>query len=383
MTVSNTMRSALLVLLVALSTSPLLADEIVIDPNVTGTVTIPEGDFARIDGTYTLNNALIDVYGQIISERFTIVMTGSGEVMLNAPVGRWNYGCCGTNSVTIESGISVLGQRGTSYASKGTVNRGTFAAVAGGSSFSDFRILANHGFVNEGLMEARDGGELHVLGATPATFGSGSLLRAQPGGTLKVSGTAFNSLADLGTIENLGGTIEIYGAELANSGQTTTFSGGQWSLLSGTEVYGGTLATDMGGDLTIGPEGSFTFQQSNPVEFHEVTLASDLRLTSGARLEVFDELNLDDASVRMQGGTTYMYLFAAAPLVGTGAIVSEGPARLALKLAAELCKRGRTLIFSHSRALFHCCSVADSRLRFMISRATSWPLREHFRKALN
>ncbi|QEG37919.1 autotransporter outer membrane beta-barrel domain-containing protein [Bythopirellula goksoeyrii] len=311
-----------ILLLVALTVKPCLGDIAISNTTISGTLEVPAGEFGNLGGTVTLDNGLIDVYGTLSSGLGTVVLTGNGEVYLNSPTGRWSYGCCGTNSVTIDPGVTVLGERGTSYASKGTVNRGTFAAVAGGSTSSGFTILANHGFVNEGVLEARSGGVLRIDGATPVTFGTGSVLRANADGVIRVQGAAITSLADLGTVENLGGTIQLYGANLNNAGQTTSFSGGEWSLLSGTEIVGGVLETSSGGTLSIVPQG--TSPRDNPVQFDGVTLLGDLQLLSGGVLKAVNTMTLDGANVRFEGGTTYLYLDAATAIGGTGTLVSEG-----------------------------------------------------------
>jgi len=308
-------------LLMALVVDPCRAEISISNTTISGTLEIPAGEFGNLNGTITLDNGLIDVFGTLSSGSGTVVMAGSGEVHLNAPTGRWSYGCCGTNSVTIDPGVSVLGQRGTSYASRGT-NRGTFAAVDGGSVSRGFSILALHGFVNEGLLEARSGGVLRIDGTTPATFGPGSVLRANADGVIRVQGAAITALSDLGTVENLGGTIQLYGANLNNLGQTTTFTGGDWSLLSDTDVVGGMLETSGGGMLSLAPQGFSS--RDNPVRFDDVTLLSDLHLLSGGVLEPINSMTLDGANVRFQGGTTYVYLDATAPIGGTGSLISEG-----------------------------------------------------------
>ena len=296
--------------------------EVPIPSTVFGVLNIPAGDFGDLNGTVTLDDGIIDVDGTLISETGTVRVTGNGQVLLNEPTGRWSHACCYLQSVTIDAGVEVLGQKGTSFSSTNAVNRGTFAAVAGGVTTGTFTIMAVFGFVNEGLMEARNGGALHFSGATAATFADSGVLRAHAGGRLSIHGPTLAGLDDLGTVENLGGLIQLYDVDLNNQGQTTTFTGGDWSLLPATKVFGGTLAADSGGRLLIGTQGTSTFIMNNPIVLDALTLATDVHLAPGSRLKPIGGLTLNDASVWFEGGTTYLLLDPTSPITGTGELVS-------------------------------------------------------------
>jgi hypothetical protein len=300
-----------------------LAD-VSVPPTVTGVFNVPAGEHGDLFGTITLDNGVIDVDGTLVSETGNIRITGNGQVLLNEPSGRWSHACCFLQSVTIDPGVEVLGQKGTSFSSTNTVNRGTFAAVDGGPISGTFTIMSVFGFVNEGVMEARDGGALHFSSATANTFGDSSTLRAHAGGRILIHGPTLNSLNDLGTVENLGGLVQLYNVDLNNHGQTTTFTGGDWSLLSATKVFGGTLAAADGGRLRIGTQGSSSFIANNPVILDAVTLATDVYLNSSSRLKPTGGLILNDASVRFDGGTSYLFVDAASPISGNGELVSVG-----------------------------------------------------------
>lgn len=302
---------------------------------VTGTLTVPAGETANLDGTITLDAGVIDTYGSLVSSLNTILITGGGEVRLNSPAGNWNYGCCGTNAVTIDSGIEVLGQRGARYASQGTVNRGTFAAVSGGNSTGEFTIFVNHGFTNLGLLEARSGGALQLISVTPANFGTGSVLRVAAGGLARLNaGSSLTSLSQLGTIENQG-QIELEGFTLQNAGQTTTLSGGEWALSQSTQILGGTLATTNGAVITIGRLVATTGGQPS-VAFQGVTLNDDLSIKSGAALQLSGELTLDSATIRMAGGTSYLRLDPRTQILGTGAILSDSTGTGRIEASGDL-----------------------------------------------
>jgi hypothetical protein len=295
--------------------------EVTIPSTVTGVLTIPTGDTGRLSGTVTLDDGVIDVDGTLSSQLGTVRVTGTGQVLLNEPSGRWSYGCCSANSVTIEPGVEVLGQRGTQFASAGTVNRGTFAAVDGGVISGTFTILAPHGFFNEGVLEARSGGALFVSGANAANFGASGTLRAHAGGRILIQGPTITGLSDFGTVENLGGVIQLYSVQLNNQNQTTTFTGGDWSLVSGTRVTGGTLDAAGGGRLRIGTQGSSSFIAANPIGLDAVTLATDAYLGSNGRLKPTNGLTLDDADLIFEG-SAYLFVDATSPITGTGEIVS-------------------------------------------------------------
>jgi hypothetical protein len=292
------------------------------DTSVFGTLSIPSGETGELGGTVTLEGATIEVFGTLLSKTDDITLTGSGQVLLNQPTGRWTYATL-ADSLLIDSGVEVLGQRGTSFATADTTNRGTFAAVPGGTNTNGFRIFVVHGFTNEGVLEARDGGLLWLdTISSPQTFNTTGTIRALPGGVVRFTGLSISSLATLGNIDNQG-TIELQG--ILNNTAGTNFTGGDWALVSGAQVNGGMLTTSSGGRLRVTPLRSGIIVDPTPVEINGVTLATDLFVDSGARINFLGATTLN-STIRFIAGSGELRFVSSGSVAGTGMIQTDGGA---------------------------------------------------------
>ncbi|MGD9633399.1 MAG: hypothetical protein AB7U97_09000 [Pirellulales bacterium] len=313
----NSLTLAILLLASALVARACLAN-FDVPATVTGTLQVPAGEYGFLNGNISLDDAAIAVDGVLLTAGPTEV-TGDGQVQLNQPAGQWGFSCCTPNSLTIGSGIQVLGQRGAQFSSNNATNWGTFTAIPGGDASQGFTINASSGFVNHGLLEAQSGGELRIDGASAWTFGTASLLRANAGGTIRISNNVNGSirrLSDLGAVENLGGEIQLYNVALSNEGQTLTFRGGDWTLWGGNSISGGTVNTADGGRFLVKGTG-------NPAQLIDVTLQDDVTIFAGSKLKPVGNLTLDDANIRFDSGTTFLQLTPASTLVGSGALISQ------------------------------------------------------------
>ena len=295
-----------------------------IPATVSGTLQVPVGEYGFLNGAVSLDDATVSVDGVLLTSG-PALMTGNGRVQLNQPSGHWGYSCCSPNSLTIDPNVQVLGQRGTQFASNNTTNWGTFSAVPAGDTSKGFTIGAGAGFINQGLLEAQSGGELRIDSPTSTTFGASGVLRAHAGGRVRIL-DLFNkitSLSALGTVENLGGEIQLYAVDLLNDGQTTHFTGGDWTLQTFSSITGGIVSADEGTRIFISALGSNSSVQNNPVTFSNVMLQSDVTITSNSRLKPIGNLTLDDANIRFDGGTAFLQLTPTSSIAGSGALISQ------------------------------------------------------------
>ena len=305
------------------------------DTTISDTLVVPADDSADLSGVVTLDNGVIEVFGDLDSRGDDIEVIGNGQVILRQPQGRWNYVSNIYDGVLVGSGVEVRGENGTQFYSQSVVNQGTIAAIGTGSSTGGFRISNTWGFENQGVLEARDGGRLWiVMFSNVNDFNPTGLIRANPGGIVRFEGPPLDSLADLGTLENQGGIVELHRSTLNNVGQTTTFTGGDWDLMR-TRINQGTLETSGTGRLVIAPYRSGSFVSDSPVEFNNVNLSTDLFFRSQGRLTTLNGLTLANKALRFEDGTGYFTLPAdnvtgLPQLSGTGSIVAGngGTARL-------------------------------------------------------
>jgi hypothetical protein len=145
-------------------------------------------------------------------------------------------------------------------------------------------------FENLGVVQAINNGRVIVGG----DWTNAGVFRIRNNGSLLLGGKF--SVDDIGTIDRQGGSLYISG-QVDNVGKRFTASATTGDLILGraanyvvgpTQIMGGTL------DSTDGAK--WTFEGG---ELHDVTLASDADMPDFSRLDVFGDLTLDDAVVRL------------------------------------------------------------------------------------
>lgn len=303
------------------------------DETVTGTLVVPAGETLDLLGTITLDGATIEVDGKLHAHTGDpLRLTGTGQIRLNAPDGDWSYRNFPLMGVVIDSGIEILGQNGTRVVDYNTINLGTIAAVDGGAEYEAVRVGFTNGFQNQGLIEARSGGRVWITApneafrAELAEAVSTGTVRALPGGIIRIQGAEIQSLDELGNVENAGGIFELYKVQLDNAGRTTVFTGGDWRLMAGTRIHGGTLSADAGGRISMAPYRYSNYTSSSPVELVDVTLASDIFVQSGGAISLEESLTFAGGGIRFEEGSGSLTIpHDDAPFVveGTGSIVAS------------------------------------------------------------
>ncbi len=151
------------------------------------------------------------------------------------------------------------------------VNHGHIAADVAGQTLS----VRAHSFVNDGLMEALNGGTLNIGGVNdPGGFGatntwsSTGVIRALPGSTLDLHGR-FNTASFL-SVQDAGGDVNISGV-MNNAGATLSLSGaGASPRLMGGTIQGGSVVVSGTGALQVPLGGSGTLDG--------VSLAGDMSI---------------------------------------------------------------------------------------------------------
>jgi hypothetical protein len=120
--------------------------------------------------------------------------------------------------VEIRGGEVIIGNNESGTRSTGTLtNQGEIIADVPGRIVN----IGADTFVNEGLLEARDGGIIKI--AQPNRGGQGvwsnsGIIRAVNGGRVEVTGTV--STSDIGVLETSGGSFVFASASIDNTGQT-------------------------------------------------------------------------------------------------------------------------------------------------------------------
>ncbi|MDB6169915.1 MAG: hypothetical protein JWM88_2779 [Verrucomicrobia bacterium] len=172
-------------------------------------------------------------------------ITNQGTITQNAGTGYF-YG----PSVTNASGGVINVDLGSSfyfgyYGGETTTNAagGTFSVDGSGS------IAYLHGLVNQGTLNATNGGVLQFTGASTTTANLGTVVLAS-GGRALLNNTIDNSLATL--VAPTGGQYELYGGTISNG----TIGAGALTFTN----YAGTLSNvSYTGNFTLPASGSVTF----------------------------------------------------------------------------------------------------------------------------
>ncbi|TWT32419.1 hypothetical protein KOR34_41820 [Posidoniimonas corsicana] len=227
------------VLAAALLSTPLAEAEVLIaDTTLTEDLVVPAGETGVLGGTVYLQGHTIESFGSLLPREgdFPVALRGPGTVALKSHGGGWVQPTY-NSSLRLRAGVELIGESGAQFMSPNTVNQGVIAAEGDGFGAS-FRVTPLN-LVNEGVIEARDGGRLEIADADVILHRLGGVMRAQPGGLLRLQFDPITSLDDLGPIENLGGMVSLWG-QIDNAGRTLNLTGGQWELY-GASVSGGVV----------------------------------------------------------------------------------------------------------------------------------------------
>ncbi len=218
-----------------------------------GTVTVSTSQAIR-----TLDNAGVVNVNDNLSFSFdarsaAAGFSGGGQLVLGGPGSRLFVE--GANGVTVGSGSTIrgAGQIGQAVQQSGAsifTNNGTLSADVNGQSLMLLRPANSGSYQNNALMEARNGGTLH-LSNSAVTQGASGVLRAENGSTVLIANTsvANGTLASAGT-----GAIRASNSN-ANLLRNTTITGvvdmlpaGQLRLANDTLLSG---RIDVGGSSNL------------------------------------------------------------------------------------------------------------------------------------
>lgn len=286
---------------------------------LTGTfdLTVISGAYARVTGGLTLNGGTVlignssSIYGVLSFDGGSQTLGGTGEVVFGGNI--YNFlqaGPTAGSHLTIGPNVIVRGHTGgigyhpgwggvtdVTFTNQGIIQSG----LAGGNI-----ILGGHNWTNIGTIAASGGGSLELrspagswTSTTPLTIDGGGTL-ALGGDHWTTAGITFNgstvnlggtfTLADLGTFNRTGGTVNITGT-LDNTNQTLVLDAvtGPWRLLGGT-ISGGRVTTS-GSNTLIGTTSAGIL--------NGVTLAGtlDLSVVSPAYVRVTGGLTLDGGTI--------------------------------------------------------------------------------------
>jgi hypothetical protein len=246
----------------------------------------------------------------------------------------------GTSTLTFGAGASISGTRldiGSAFAIGGDralINDGTISANSANST--GVRLLSMTSMINNGLLEATNGGRLQVLNSV-GSFANDGMMTADAGSSLAVGAGSWTnggsiagtgaSVAFDGSWENLG-TVSVTGGSLDLGGAFTTAGSGfldgrvdrtgSTVTLSGTlDNTGATLSTAdlgglvtlnggriIGGSLTVADRADLGFSSNSGNIMEGVAVAGNL------------ELALSSSALRLRDGTS---VSGAIHLTGNGA----------------------------------------------------------------
>ncbi len=267
---------------------------------LTGTTVIPDGTTASVINNLTLDNAQVDVYGQLeflglntLSGAGRINLFNTGDIRINAQAG----GPGATQQLTVMSGIEIVGNRdggpsnpgisfNRSFQQDTLINYGVIAAEGDASELNPDLFVGNNNLINHGTFAARQGGIFRANWdsgwSNPGTF------LAEDGGLFSLGGTF--SPADLGTLVAEGSGIFSLNATVNNAGNTWTLDQTTGPLqLESSTINGGAI---------VGLDGVKLFSVFSGRQLYT------LNLNDGVVLDIDADIQGRFADVNVAGGLT-------------------------------------------------------------------------------
>ena len=340
-------------------------DNVTLNTNLTiqGGSSLTVQDGLVLNGTLTLSNTGWNYPTLYLNGTETI--SGTGQLVFG---GTYSYGSYAFDNVYLESNgssstvtlgpdITLVGnQSGYVYANGSTlINQGNVEEDTSGTTLtiSD----SSGGFINQGSIEASNGGNLTIsgldnaAGETVSITGGGTLnlTHWQNNGTIAANGSTLTldgswpntgvisetnstvnlggtfTIANLGTFNTSGGTINLIGT-LDNTGNTIVLDGPYfsiWNFADGGTIKGGTITANSGSLIT-----------SISGTLDNVTLNTNLTIQGGNSLTVQDGLVLNGTLTLSNTGWNYptLYLNGTETSPARASSSSEGLTATALML---------------------------------------------------
>lgn len=260
-----------------------------------------------VESGMTLQGGTVNIgQGAIVALKGTQTVGGTGEIVFtDGNATNQIRGNAAADTVTVASGVTIHGQRGTVMSSGDygyLVNQGVILAdVADAVGISIWKLVST-----SNLVEADGGGTVQILSGTWTNTGT---LRAQNGSILDAGGST--TTAGLGTWEGVTGTFRLAGV-LDNTGDTFTVSDATGSPV----LYGNGTIT--GGTVQATGLAQLLYQGGT---LDGVTLAGPASpAASSSYLHVDNDLALQAGTVNLgQGGQ--LIFQGSLRLGGTGDIV--------------------------------------------------------------
>jgi len=302
--------------------------------------TLEFGTSTTNDATVNLNDGLLKLSGAGVSQaqlgNFTrsggevdiTSTTFSGDLILNATTGDWNFASLarwtnGTYSATDGAFLTIRSGDYTNVTFNSSVNvsaGGTlqFHSVINNGYFkvnnsTAISIQLDTGWINNGTIEIANG-TLKISNTSTETWtNAGTFLVTS--GTLELGGTF--TRADIGTLINTGGEIDISGilsGDIALDANT-----GSWNLISSGQLIGGTYTATGGSKLIINSGSLSSMTLNGPVTATGAfsVLGSGLvnngllRLTGGSTATNFKNTWWNNGTIEIDGGSLSLIAGAA------------------------------------------------------------------------
>ncbi|MBC7771520.1 MAG: hypothetical protein H7210_03380, partial [Pyrinomonadaceae bacterium] len=238
---------------------------------------------------------------------------GTGTILFSTDFDH-NLAIDGNTTLTIASGITVRGNRGTIGIAVFTggnnvlINQGTIRADA--ANPSGINIIADS-TTNTGTIGAITGGTLTIGGAW-----------SNAGGTLLVNAAILNlggtfQMTGVGAFNRTAGTVNLTGTVTGGAGDTLNLnaSTGTW-VMNGGHISGGTVTMSGGAGLTV------TTNSNNRLSGVTVNGNIDLAITS-ATLRVAGGFTLN-GTVTVSGNSANLVFDSTGTLGGSGTILFSG-----------------------------------------------------------
>ena len=241
----------------------------VVDTTESGNKLTVEGGMT-VDGTLQIGDAA-GVHNGNVELDGSQTIDGSGEILFGGNTGNVIHATNSTDDITFGPALTIEGKNGIidgafAYSPSGQppANQYTFEGTVEDDSGGDISIGSSNGYsyiasvTTSGTIEASNGGAVTIFDPSarfPGTWDNSGTINIKTGGTFGVAANPFSSTppsywTNTGTIDLIGGTLNLGGSFTQASMGTFTRSGGTVNLIG--QVTGNLTLNEVTGPWNFG-----------------------------------------------------------------------------------------------------------------------------------